>query len=83
MAKKKKSASGLAPLRKALAGIEKTQRELQLNIKSLKAAMGHIHTPGTGKGHVHSASGKGHVHSASAKGHTHTASAKGHTHTAS
>jgi len=76
MAKKKKSASGLAPLRKALAGIERTQRELQLNIKNLKAAMGHIHKP-EGQGHPHgAAAGKGHPHTATSgkvKGHPHSA----------
>jgi hypothetical protein len=80
MASKKKSAGDLAPLRKALSGLERVQRELQLNIKNLKTAMGHIHKAGgsEGRGHVHSASGmaKGHVHSATsgkAKGHVHSA----------
>jgi hypothetical protein len=81
MASKKKSKGGLAPLRKAVAGIERAQRELQLNIKNLKAAMGHIHTPGEdeGKGHPHGAGSgrmKGHPHGAASgrmKGHPHTA----------
>ena len=59
MASKKKSAGDLAPLRKALSGLERTQRELQLNIKNLKTAMGHIHKA-SGQGHPHGAgSGKG------------------------
>jgi hypothetical protein len=77
MAAKKKSTGSSAAARKALAGIEKAQKALQLNITNLKAAMGHPHA--AGKGHTHTASGK-------AKGHTHTASSdtvKGHTHTAS
>jgi hypothetical protein len=77
MASKKKSAGGLAPLRKALAGLERVQRELQLNIKNLKTAMGHIHKAGgdAGQGHPHGA-GKGHPHTATsgkAKGHSHSA----------
>ncbi|HEY5211576.1 MAG TPA: hypothetical protein VIJ38_00980 [Acidobacteriaceae bacterium] len=87
---KKKSTGGNAPIRKALAGMEKAQRELELNIRNLKAAMGHIHkaSGGTGQGHIHAASGKGHVHSAKsgmAKGHVHSATsgkAKGHVHSA-
>jgi len=80
MASKKKSAGGLAPLRRALAGIEMAQRELQLNIKNLKTAMGHIHKAGggTGQGHPHGAGpGKGHPHTATsgkAKGHPHSES---------
>jgi hypothetical protein len=79
MASKKKSAGGLAPLRKALAGLERVQRELQLNIKNLKTAMGHIHKAGgdAGQGHPHGAGpGKGHPHaptSGKAKGHPHSA----------
>ena len=87
---KKKSTGGNAPIRKALAGMEKAQRELELNIRNLKVAMGHIHkaSGGTGQGHIHAASGKGHVHSAKsamAKGHVHSATsgrAKGHLHSA-
>jgi len=89
MASKKKSAGGLAPLRKALAGIERAERELQLNIKNLKTAMGHIHKAGgdEGKGHPHGARMRGHVHSPSGmvKGHVHSAKsgkAKGHPHSA-
>jgi hypothetical protein len=91
MASKKKSAGDLAPLRKALSGLERTQRELQLNIKNLKTAMGHIHKAGgEAKGHPHGAASgrmKGHVHSPSgmAKGHVHSATsgkAKGHPHSA-
>lgn len=73
---KKKPGGGMVPVRKALAGIEKAQRELDLNIRNLKAAMGHIHTASGGTGHIHNASGKGHVHSATsgkAKGHVHSA----------
>ncbi len=89
--KKRKSAGGEAPLRKALAGIEKAQRELELNVRNLKAAMGHIHKAGggPGQGHIHTAgggSGQGHIHTASGKGHVHSATsgkAKGHVHSAS
>ena len=74
MATKKKS-GGSSDAKKALAGIEKAHKALQLNIKNLKTALGHIHA--AGKGHVHSASGraKGHVHAAAnrPKGHPHGA----------
>ncbi len=85
--KKRKSAGGEAPLRRALAGIEKAQRELELNVRNLKAAMGHIHKAGggPGQGHIHTAgggAGQGHIHTASGKGHVHSAKAKGHLHSA-
>ncbi|MGH9511315.1 MAG: hypothetical protein ACRD2U_04175 [Terriglobales bacterium] len=71
MAKKKKSKGGAGSVQKALAGIDRAQRELQLNIKNLKAAMGHIHKPGggAGQGHIHKAggAGQGHIHLASGK----------------
>ena len=53
--KKKQSTSVSAPARKALAGIEKAHKALQLNIKNLKTAMGHPHTASRAKGHPHSA----------------------------
>ncbi|HYU44907.1 MAG TPA: hypothetical protein VEK84_01860 [Terriglobales bacterium] len=66
MATKKKS-TGSQNTKKALAGIEKAQKALQLNIKNLKASLGHPHG-GTGrvKGHPHKAEGrvKGHPHGA-------------------
>jgi hypothetical protein len=70
MAAKKKSTGGSASARKALAGIEKAQKALDLNIKNLKTAMGHIHQSGVSgvKGHIHKAAAgkeKGHIHSAS------------------
>lgn len=88
MAKKKKSTSGSAATRKALAAIDKAQKALQLNIKNLKTAMGHPHTgAATAKGHPHTAGMvKGHPHTAASrvKGHPHSARvrAKGHPHTA-
>jgi hypothetical protein len=92
MGAKKKSKSGEASIKKALAGIERAQRELQLNIKNLKTAMGHIHKPGggAGEGHIHRAggAGEGHIHHAGSgkmKGHVHSPSsgkAKGHVHSA-
>ena len=46
MAAKKKS-GGAAATRKALAGIEKAHKDLQLNIKNLKASLGGgVHHPG-------------------------------------
>lgn len=86
--KKKRKPGGVeAPLRKALAGIEKAQRELELNVRNLKAAMGHIHKAGggPGQGHIHTAgggTGQGHIHTASGKGHVHSAKGKGHVHSA-
>jgi hypothetical protein len=70
MAAKKKSTGGSAAARKALAGIEKAQKALQLNIKNLRTAMGHPHGSGASraKGHPHHPSAgkvKGHPHSAS------------------
>jgi hypothetical protein len=65
MAKKKQSTAAAAT-RKALAGIEKAQKTLQLNIKNLRKAMGHPHAPSRAQGHPHSAATrvKGHPHSA-------------------
>ena len=49
MAAKKKSTGGGAATRKALAGIEKAHKALQLNIKNLKTSLsGGIHFPGGG-----------------------------------
>ena len=71
MAGKKKS--GAAAARKALAGIEKAHKDLQLNIKNLKAALGGgvhhpgggVHKPGTTGGvHIAGASKTGGVHKA-------------------
>ncbi len=66
MAKKKRSTSAGAATRKALAGIEKAQKALQLNIRNLRKAMGHPHAPSRAQGHPHSAASrvKGHPHSA-------------------
>jgi hypothetical protein len=66
MAKKKKSTSVAAATRKALAGIDKAQKALQLHIKKLRASMGHVHGPSRMKGHPHSAARRvrGHPHSA-------------------
>ena len=51
MAKKKKSTSAAAAAtRKALAGIQKAQKALQLHIKKLRASMGHVHGPSRMKG---------------------------------
>jgi len=55
MAKKRKSTRAGAATRKALAGITKAQKALQLHIKNLTRAMGHPHTSGSPKGHPHSA----------------------------
>ena len=77
MAAKKKSKSGAGSVQKALAGIERAQRELQLNIKNLKTAMGHSYKSGgtAAQGHSYGASGKGHTFTATrTKGHTHTSS---------
>jgi hypothetical protein len=68
MAAKKKSTGGSASALKALAGIEKAQKALDLNIKNLKTAMGHIHHSRT-KGHIHkpgTGTVKGHIHKAGA-----------------
>ena len=68
MARKKKLTAGTQANR-ALAGIEKAQKTLQLNIRILKTALkGHPHTPGGRvKGHPHTPGGrvKGHPHRAS------------------
>lgn len=49
MAAKKKSTVGGAATRKALAGIERAHKELQLNIKNLKKSLGGgVHHPGGG-----------------------------------
>jgi hypothetical protein len=66
MAKKKKSTGAAAATRKALAAIEKAQKTLQLHIKKLRAAMGHVHGPSRMKGHPHSAARRvrGHPHGA-------------------
>jgi hypothetical protein len=63
--KKKRSTSPGAATRKALAGIEKAQKALLLNIKNLRKAMGHPHTS-RAQGHPPSAASrvKGHPHSA-------------------
>ncbi len=70
MAGKKKS--GPAAARKALAGIEKAHKDLQLNIKNLKTALGGgvhksggVHKPGaTGGVHIAGAAKGGGVHKA-------------------
>ena len=59
MAAKKKS-GGPAATRKALAGIEKAHKDLQLNIKNLKDSLGGgVHHPGGG---VHKPGASGGVH---------------------
>jgi hypothetical protein len=89
MATKKKSTSGDAAARKALAGIEKAHKALQLNIKNLKSALsggrhhaltGGIHKPGGGStGGIHKPGGGRHdptggIHKPGAGGGRHTAS---------
>ena len=66
MAKKKKSTGLAAATRKALTGIEKAQKALQLHIKKLRASMGHVHGPSRVKGHPHGATRRvrGHPHGA-------------------
>ena len=57
MAAKKKSAKKAPDIKKALAGMDKAARDLQLHIKALKAAVGprgHFHP---GAGHFGSAAG--------------------------
>jgi len=75
---KKKSGSGTSKAKKAVAAVERAQRELQLSIKNLKTAMGHVHWGSAAQGHPHGASRQGHPHGA--KGHPH--GAKGHPHKA-
>lgn len=70
MASKRKSGGGAAT-RKALAGIEKAHKDLQLNIKNLKKALvGGVHLPGKGVhkpgGGVHKPGATGGVHIAGA-----------------
>jgi hypothetical protein len=55
MAKKKRSTGAGAATRKALSGIDKAQKALQLHLKNLRKAMGHPHTPSRLKGHPHTA----------------------------
>lgn len=55
MAKKTRSRSGGAAARKALAGIEKAHKALQLHLRNLRKSMGHPHTWGKVKGHPHTA----------------------------
>ena len=65
----KKKSGGAAAARKALAGIEKAHKDLQLNIKNLKTALkGGIHTGGG----VHKSGG---VHKPGATGGVHIAGA--------
>jgi len=93
---KKKSARATNTAKKAVAAVEKAQRELELSIKNLKTAMGHIHwgtiaqghTHGPGQGHPHYAKGhphgaKGHPHGAKGNPHGAKAVVKGHVHSAS
>jgi hypothetical protein len=67
---KKKAGNSLTSAKKAVAGIERAHKELQLNLKNLKNALGGRFT---GLGHpFHTTAGgrfseKGHVHSSSAK----------------
>ena len=72
MAAKKKS-GGAAATRKALAGIEKAHKDLQLNIRNLKASLGGgVHHPGGG---VHKPGVSGGVHKPGASGGVHIAGA--------
>lgn len=60
MAAKKKSAKRTPDVKKALAGMDKAAKDLQLHIKALKAAVGP-------RGHFHAAGG--HFGSGPAAGH--------------
>jgi hypothetical protein len=67
----KKKSGGASAARKALAGIEKAHKDLQLNIKNLKSALaGGVHLPGGGVhkpgGGVHKPGATGGVHRAKA-----------------
>ena len=86
--KRKRSGNPSAAAKKAFAGIERAKKELELNIKKLRAALAHPGDAGAVEGHPHGArAAKGHPHGASgrARGHPHRAGGrpKGHPHGAS